>query len=58
MASENAARLASMQAAEKNILEIGEELQAKYRETRQSTITAELFDIVAGFEALSDQGLD
>jgi len=58
MASENAARLASMQAAEKNILEIGEELQAKYRETRQSTITAELFDIVAGFEAISDQGLD
>jgi F-type H+-transporting ATPase subunit gamma len=56
MASENAARLASMQAAEKNILEISEELQAKYRETRQSTITAELFDIVAGFEALSDQG--
>jgi len=58
MASENAARLASMQAAEKNILEISEELQAKYRETRQSTITAELFDIVAGFEAISDQHLD
>lgn len=54
MASENAARLASMQAAEKNILEITEELQAKFRETRQSTITAELFDIVAGFEAISD----
>ena len=53
MASENAARLASMQAAEKNILEISEELQAKFRETRQSTITAELFDIVAGFEAIS-----
>ena len=58
MASENAARLTSMQAAEKNILEIGEELQARFRETRQSTITAELFDIVAGFEALSDQGFD
>ena len=54
MASENAARLASMQAAEKNIIEISEELQAKFRETRQSTITAELFDIVAGFEAISD----
>jgi len=54
MASENAARLASMQAAEKNILEIAEELQANFRETRQSTITAELFDIVAGFEAISD----
>jgi len=58
MASENAARLTSMQAAEKNILETSEELRAKYRETRQSTITAELFDIVAGFEALSDQHLD
>jgi F-type H+-transporting ATPase subunit gamma len=54
MASENAARLASMQAAEKNILEIAEELQAKFRETRQSTITEELFDIVAGFDAISD----
>ena len=57
MASENAARLASMQAAEKNILEIADELQARFRETRQSTITAELFDIVAGFESLSDQHL-
>jgi F-type H+-transporting ATPase subunit gamma len=54
IASENAARLASMQAAEKNILELAEELQAKFRETRQSTITEELFDIVAGFEAISD----
>jgi len=54
MASENAARLASMQAAEKNIMERQEELQAQFRETRQSTITAELFDIVAGFEALID----
>lgn len=53
MASENAARLASMQAAEKNILELAEELQAKFRETRQNAITVELFDIIAGFEALA-----
>jgi F-type H+-transporting ATPase subunit gamma len=52
MASENAARLASMQAAEKNILDMEEELGARYRETRQSMITAELLDIVSGFEAV------
>ncbi|MBU0730620.1 MAG: F0F1 ATP synthase subunit gamma [Proteobacteria bacterium] len=53
LASENAARLASMQAAEKNILEMEEALQGKFRETRQNTITAELLDIISGFEALS-----
>ncbi len=52
MAGENAARLAAMQAAEKNILELEEELKAGFRETRQNTITAELLDIVAGFEAV------
>ncbi len=55
LASENAARLASMQAAEKNILEMEGNLQGKYRETRQSNITAELFDVIAGFEMLKDQ---
>jgi len=53
LASENAARLAAMQAAEQNILEMEEDLKAAFRETRQSTITAELLDIVSGFEALS-----
>lgn len=52
LACENAARLASMQAAEKNILELEEKLQAKSRESRQSAITAELLDIISGFEAL------
>ena len=55
MASENGARLAAMQSAEKNILETEENLQAQFRETRQSTITAELFDVIAGFEALTDE---
>ena len=55
MASENAARLRSMQAAEKNILEIEERLVGLFRETRQSVITAELLDIVSGFESLKDQ---
>jgi F-type H+-transporting ATPase subunit gamma len=52
MASENASRLASMQAAEKNIEERLTELNAYYRASRQNSITAELLDIVAGFEAL------
>jgi F-type H+-transporting ATPase subunit gamma len=53
LASENAARLASMQAAEKNIIEMEETLQGKFRETRQNAITAELLDIISGFEALA-----
>lgn len=55
LASENAARLRSMQAAEKNIRELTDELQRKFRETRQSVITAELLDIIAGFEAISKE---
>lgn len=53
LASENAARLAAMQAAEKNILEMEEDLQGSFRETRQNSITAELLDIISGFEALA-----
>jgi F-type H+-transporting ATPase subunit gamma len=53
MASENAARLNSMQAAEKNIMEMQEELEGKFRETRQTMITEELLDIISGFEAIS-----
>ncbi len=54
LASENAARLAAMQAAEKNILELQEKLQGKFRESRQNAITAELLDIISGFEALDE----
>jgi F-type H+-transporting ATPase subunit gamma len=53
LASENAARLAAMQAAEKNILEMEEKLQGRFRETRQNTITAELLDIISGFESIN-----
>lgn len=53
LASENSARLASMQAAEKNIEERLADLNADYRQQRQNAITGELLDIVAGFEALS-----
>ncbi|MFC1823500.1 F0F1 ATP synthase subunit gamma [Thermodesulfobacteriota bacterium] len=55
LASENAARLMAMQAAEKNILERKDELQALFREQRQTAITSELFDIISGFEVLSDE---
>lgn len=54
MASENAARLLSMQSAEKNIEERIEQLHAVYRSERQNSITSELLDIVSGFEALRD----
>jgi F-type H+-transporting ATPase subunit gamma len=53
LASENASRLASMQNAEKNIEDQLQELHVQFHRTRQMTITEELLDIVAGFEALS-----
>jgi len=53
LASENASRLAAMQGAERNIEELLDVLTRAYRLQRQATITEELFDIVAGFEALS-----
>ena len=55
LASENASRLASMQSAEKNIEDRLNELQAKYNHFRQLTITEELLDISAGFEALTGE---
>jgi F-type H+-transporting ATPase subunit gamma len=55
MASENAARLAAMQSAEKNIMEMEERLQGSYRQARQNMITSELFDIVSGFEAVMEE---
>ena len=57
LASENAARLMAMQAAEKNILELQEDLQALFREQRQAGITSELLDIISGFEALKEEEL-
>jgi F-type H+-transporting ATPase subunit gamma len=51
LASEHASRLASMQAAERNIEDHLEEQRAEFRRRRQATITEELLDIVTGFEA-------
>jgi F-type H+-transporting ATPase subunit gamma len=52
LASENASRLDAMQRAEKNITDLLEGLGKKYHRLRQSSIDEELFDVVAGFEAL------
>jgi F-type H+-transporting ATPase subunit gamma len=52
LASENAARLAAMQGAQKNIEELMDDLESQYNQLRQMSITEELLDIVSGFEAL------
>lgn len=51
--SENASRLATMQSAEHNIEEHLEDLNTLFHQQRQHSITEELLDIVAGFEALT-----
>ena len=52
LASENASRLAAMQRADKNIDELLEDLNRTFHRMRQNGIDEELFDVVAGFEAL------
>ena len=52
LASENASRLAAMQGAERNIEDKLSELYGAFHQRRQMSITEELLDIVAGFEAL------
>ena len=52
LASENSSRLNAMQRAEKNIDELLEDLNNTFHRLRQSSIDEELFDVVAGFEAL------
>ena len=56
LAAENAARLSSMQSAEKNIDERLEELKGAYNQQRQKEITSELLDIVSGYMSLQDSG--
>jgi F-type H+-transporting ATPase subunit gamma len=53
LASENASRLAAMQRAEKNIDGMLDDLTRTLHRVRQESIDEELFDVVAGFEALS-----
>ncbi len=53
LASENASRLAAMQRADQNIDELLADLHGNFRRLRQSGIDEELFDVMSGFEALS-----
>ena len=53
LASENASRLAAMERADKNIQELMATLDNTYHRLRQSGIDEELFDVIAGFEALA-----
>lgn len=55
LASENASRLAAMQLADRNIGELLTDLGAKFHRIRQSGIDEELFDVIAGFEAMAPQ---
>jgi F-type H+-transporting ATPase subunit gamma len=52
LASENASRLAAMERADRNIGELLTDLGARFHRTRQSGIDEELFDVIAGFDAL------
>jgi F-type H+-transporting ATPase subunit gamma len=53
LACENASRLAAMQRAEKNIDSVLSNLNRTFYRLRQSSIDEELFDVLAGFNALS-----
>ncbi len=52
LVTENAARLARMQQAEKSVDEKLDALTSETRSVRQSEITTELLDVIVGFEAL------
>ncbi len=54
LASENASRLAAMERADRNIDELLEGFHGTFHRLRQRGIDAELFDVVSGFEALSE----
>jgi F-type H+-transporting ATPase subunit gamma len=53
LASENASRLAAMTRADRNIEDLLAELQGTFHRVRQNSIDEELFDVTAGFMALS-----
>jgi F-type H+-transporting ATPase subunit gamma len=53
LASENVSRLAAMQRADKNIDDLLDDLNGRFHRLRQSGIDEELFDVIAGFEALA-----
>lgn len=51
LASENASRLSAMERADKNIVDLLDDLGGQFHRLRQSDIDEELFDVVSGFEA-------
>jgi F-type H+-transporting ATPase subunit gamma len=53
LTSENASRLAAMQRAEKNIDSLLTNLNRTFYRLRQSSTDEELFDVIAGFNALA-----
>lgn len=53
LASENASRLAAMERADRNIDELLDGLRGRFHRLRQDGIDEELFDVIAGFEALN-----
>jgi F-type H+-transporting ATPase subunit gamma len=57
LASENAARFAAMQSAHDNVSKKLEQLRQDARQARQTEITTELLDLVAGAEAQESHGM-
>jgi F-type H+-transporting ATPase subunit gamma len=53
LAAENASRLAAMQRAEKNIVDLLGNLNQTFRRLRQTSIDEELFDVLSGYESLT-----
>ncbi|PEN14872.1 F0F1 ATP synthase subunit gamma [Longibacter salinarum] len=56
LASEHSSRLAAMQRAETNVDERLQSLNARFHRQRQTAVTAEVLDIMGGFEALQTPG--
>ena len=54
MVSENSARLAAMNRADRRMGDVLQTLTASYRHLRQDAITSELLDLVSGYEVLKD----
>lgn len=57
-ASENASRLASMEAAERRIEERLAHLEGRFNQQRQQRITEELLDLITGYLALEEEAGD
>ena len=57
LASENSSRLAAMERADQNINELLAKLHGNFHRLRQTSIDEELFDVISGFEALTNREL-